>query len=354
MSKKRSEVLVQAKPLREVCSQLFRAVGVPREHADRIADTLVEADLRGVSSHGSLRMPSYIARLREGGVNPCPNIRLVVDTPALALIDADHGQGQVAGVKAMGLAIEKAKKLGMGAAGVRNSFHYGAAAYYAMMALEEDMIGFSTTNTTPNTLVWGAAKGGVGNNPISYAIPAGEEWPVVLDMAVSVAAWGKVNLAHEEGRKIPFGWVVDESGNPIDDPEVAMKEGVALPVGEYKGSGLGIVMDILSGVLTGANFGLLVPRRAGPSVRYGIGHFFWAMDIKPFMPIDEFKRRMDQMIRDIKSLPLAKDTERIYLPGEIEYENKERHLKEGIPLAASTLEGLRKLGEELGVEVALG
>jgi len=354
MAEKGSKVLVRAEPLREVCSELFRAVDVPQGNAEIIADTLVEADLRGVHSHGCRWMGSYVNRLQKGGVNPRPNMHLIVDTPALVLLDADYGQGQVASVKAMGLAIERAKGLGIGVAGVRNSFHYGAAAYYAMMALGEDMIGFTTTNTTPNTLVWGAAKGRVGNNPIGYAIPAGEEWPVVLDMALSVAAWGKVALAHEEGRMIPFAWVVDESGNPTDDPEVALKGGVAIPIGKYKGSGLGIVMDILSGVLTGANFGLLVPRRAGPSVRYGVGHFFWAMDIEPFMPIDEFKHRMDQMIRNIKSLPLAKDAERIYIPGEIEYENKESYLKEGIPLAASTLERLKELGEELGVEVALG
>ena len=346
-----TDIIVWADPLRESCSRLFQAKGVPKQNADLVSETLVESDLRGVHSHGTSRMRSYITFLEEGTVNPQPNMRVVQERTALALLDADDGHGQVAGVKAMRLAMEKAREVGFAAVAVRNSFHYGAAAYYAMMALDEDMIGFATTNTLNNTVIWGSMVGGVGNNPVSYAIPAGEELPIVLDAAHSVVAHGKVRLAQSEGKEIPLGWGVDEEGNPTTDPN-ALK--VMLPAGGYKGSGQAVVMEILSGILPGSRSCFEARQARERGDKWRIGHFFWALDIEGFMPVEHFRRRVDEYIRAAKALPKAAGVERIYMPGEIEYRLKAECLENGIPLARSTVAALQELDEELGVEIDLG
>jgi len=345
----RKEKTLAWQPLRAYCAQLFQAVGMPADQADLLSDTLVEADLRGVHSHGVIRVPDYLKSLQEGRHNPQPNIKIVMDTATLTLIDGDNGLGQVPSVRAMELAIHKAKASGIAASGVRNSGHNGAAGYYAMMALEKDMIGFATTGGVPCIAPWGGLGLVVGNNPIAWAIPAGEERPVVLDMATSIKAQGWIMLAGLAGRKIPLGWAYDKHGKLTTDPQEAMESNRVEPIGGYKGYGLSVVMDVLTSVLTGADSGIRMNAKRDRGQPWNYGHFFMAIDIAPFIWLSEFKAHMDEMIRGTKATPRAEGVERIYLPGEIEFENKERHLKGGIPLVRAVVQELISCGKELGV-----
>ena len=308
---------VSAEQLRRFCSAAFVHSGVPEAEAAVVADTLVEADLRGVHSHGSWWVKGYSERLRRGGLNPRPNLQVVSETNAMLVLDADGAMGQVASVSAMKMAMRKAKTGGVGVAAVRNSNHFGAAAYYAQMAAHQQQIGFATTDAEPTMAPWGGAqKLVVGNNPLAYAVPVDDEFALVLDMAQSVVAWGKIFLAAQRGEKIPATWALDAEGEPTEDPQAAMA-GVVLPVGGYKGYGLALMMQVLSSVLSGATFGPTMPPMADPSLSQGHGHFFLALDIEQFIGLAEFRRSMAQMVAEQRAAPLAKGTERIYLPGEI-------------------------------------
>jgi LDH2 family malate/lactate/ureidoglycolate dehydrogenase len=320
------------------------------DHAEAMSDTLVESDLRGVHSHGVQRVPGYLEYLRSGDRNPRPHIRVVSDTGSTAIVDGDYGFGQVPSIQAMRLAIEKATTSGIAACGVRSSGHFGAAAYYAMMALEEDMIGFATTGGLACMAPPGGRDLVVGNNPICYAIPAGEELPVVLDMATSARAQGWTDYAALAGERIPLGWALDSEGNPTQDPQKAIQSNQVVPLGDYKGFGMAVVMDILAAVLTGADWGTRIEAKRAAGERIGDGHFFQAIKIGAFMPVAEFKAHMDQMIQAIKATRLAEGTERILLPGEMEYERKEVYSREGIPLLRTVVDGLLESGRAMGVE----
>jgi LDH2 family malate/lactate/ureidoglycolate dehydrogenase len=341
--------VIPVEPLRRFCVAAFAQVGVPPGDAAIVADTLVEADLRGVHSHGVWWVKGYTERLRLGGLNPHPHLAIVRETPAMVLLDADGALGQVASVAAMRQAIAKAKTGGVGVAAVRNSNHFGAAAYYAQMAAGAGQIGFATTDAEPTMAPWGGAqKLVVGNNPLAYAIPVDDDFTLVLDMAQSVVAWGKIFLAAQRGEKIPTSWALDAAGEPTDDPQAAMA-GVLLPVGGYKGYGLALVMQILSSVLSGATFGPTMPQMADPSIVQGHGHFFLALDIAHFSDPADFRQRMAQVVAEQRATPLAKGVERIYLPGEIEHHKRQARLAQGIPLEPYVVNALLAVGEELGV-----
>ena len=345
--------IVPVAPLRRFCAAAFEQVGVPAADAALVADTLVEADLRGVHSHGVWWVKGYTDRLRQGGLNPCPNLRVVRETAAIMLLDADNGMGQVASGAAMRHAIRMAKTSGVGVVTVRNSNHFGAAAYYALMAAQEQQIGFATTDAEPTMAPWGGAqKLVVGNNPLAYAIPATDDFSLLLDMAQSVVAWGKIFLAAQRGEKIPSTWALDANSEPTEDPQAAMA-GVLLPVGGYKGYGLALVMQVLSSVLSGATFGPTMPPMADPSVGQGHGHFFMALDIEHFLPLPEFRRSMAQVIAEQRAVPLAKGVDRIYLPGEIEHLKRQQRMRSGIPLEAYVVNASRALGEEMGLDTSL-
>ena len=325
MSEKYTRIPVDQ--LRRFCVQAFEQVGLSAQDATLVADTLVDADLRGVHSHGTWWLGTYTERLRHGGLNPRPQIQTVRDLPAMAVVDADGATGQVASATAMRLAISKARSSGVGVCTVRNSNHFGAAAYYAMMASQEGQIGFATTDAEPTMAPWGGLKLVVGNNPLAFAAPVDDEFAIVLDIAQSVVAWGKIFLAAQRGEKIPAGWAVNQDGEPTDDPVQAMA-GFLLPVGQHKGYGLALMMEILSGVLSGAVFGASMPPMEDPAASQGHGHFFLALEISHFMPLTEFKQRMSSLVTEQRDVPLAPGVERIYLPGEIEYDKK----KEASPL----------------------
>lgn len=321
--------------LKETVAAIFVGNGLPATDAAIVADSLVDADLRGVSSHGVVRVPTYVKGVKDGTINPRPNVRVVYDGGSRAVVDGDNGMGQVGSQRAMDEAIARAREHGIGAVGLRASRHCGAMAYWANQALAANCIGVATTNAGLNMAPTGGRERIVGNNPVAIAVPTNRPWPMVLDMATSVVAGGKLDVAAIRGEKIPLGWATDAAGNPTDDPTVARK-GLLLPVGGPKGYGLALMLDVLAGVLTGARFG----GGLGPK---GSGQFFLALAVEGFMPIDEFKARLDEVIDQLHESALAPGNNRIFVPGEIEYEKSEARRQSGIPLERPILDQLNSL-----------
>ena len=348
------ENLVQAENLRQFCTEALEKAGVPGDDAKIVADVQVETDLWGIFTHGSILIVGYIRRIKGGGTNPRANITVIKESPHHALVDGDHGLGQVAAVKAMEICVAKAKKSGIATVGVRRSGHFGAASSYSTMALKKDLIGFAVTNAVALLPPTGARTGVFGTNPISFAIPTGHSYPAVLDIATSVAAQQKIFQAYREGQKIPPEWGLDSEANPTDDPITALRSLLMPPMAGHKGYGLAMMVEVLSAVMTGARFGRATEASTWrPESQIDVGHFFAALDPAMFMPIDEFKTRMETLIADIKNVTLLEDVERVYVPGEIEYEKREKALKNGIPLPASTVQGLEQLREEMGIKTGL-
>ncbi len=352
-------IRMQEKPLREFCEQVLQKLGVPPEDARVTTDVLVLADLRGIDSHGVARLQRYVTGLKEGYMKPTDQSRIVRETKATALIDGGQSLGQVVSRKAMGLAIKKAKDTAVGIVSVRNSNHYGIAGYYTLMALEHDLIGVSMTNAAPLVVPTFGRTAVLGTNPISLTAPADKEKPFVLDMATSVVPRGKIEVYDRLGKPIPHGWAVDETGKSTTNPSAVLKAlakrlgGGLLPLGGegeefsgHKGYGLALMVDVLSGVLSGAATGLQVYL---DEKRPDVGHFFMALDPAAFRPLDEFKRDMDRLARELKDSPKAHGQERIYVHGEKSFARMEMYRREGIPLNVKVVEQLRKIGAELGV-----
>lgn len=340
---------VKVEQLRDFSFKAFRALGIPEKDAQVTSEILVAADIRGIDSHGVARLPIYAKRLQLGLINKQPNVKVVRERAGAAIVDGDNGLGQVVAHQAMTLCLEKAKQNGVGAVGVRNSNHFGIGAYYAMMALKEDMIGLVATNASPLMAPFGGKTPLLGTNPLAIAIPAGTQYPVVLDMATSLVPRGKIEIAARKGEKIPIGWAIDKDGRPTQEPEEALK-GTLLPMGGPKGYGLALVLDILCGVLAGAAFGGNVGSLFGDLDRpQNIGHFMMAIDVGSFRPLNEFKNTMDSLILSIKNSEPAEGVKELFLPGEIEFlKGKEREEK-GIALNPVVADNLLKLGRELGI-----
>ncbi len=345
---------IPAERLKEFTVEILGEVDIPGTDAEITADCLVEADLRGVYSHGVMRLPFYVRHLKKtgpGGMTARPEISVIGEGEAYALVDGGNGLGPVVSTRAMGIAIEKARSTALAGVGVRNSNHNGAEAYYAMMALEHEMIGFCVTVGGKNILApWGGLTALLGNNPFAFAIPAGAERPIVLDMACSVVARGWIMLAMKNNWKIPEGWAVNREGEPTTNAEEAY-EGLVLPAGGYKGYALALMGCILGGVLTGASIGSEVTDLGRDFDRdQNVGHFVGALSIEKFIPVHTFKERMDRLIKELKSSRRMKGVERIYLPGEREHETREQNLKEGIPISRGVLRELNGLGAAKLVE----
>ncbi|MHB0867938.1 MAG: Ldh family oxidoreductase [Chloroflexota bacterium] len=350
MATENSGVTVMLDPLRGFVTEIFTEKGMPQADAAILADHLVEADLRGVYSHGVLRVQPYLERLKQGGMNPRPNIRLLRETPGTALLDGDNGAGQVCGVRAMGIAIKKAKEVGVSYVGLRMTNHFGTCGYYAQMAAEQDMIGVAMTVSGSNIMApWGGITPLLGNNPIGVAIPAGKERPVVMDMAVSVVAKGKIVHAMKAGTPIPPTWGLNRHGEPTTDAKEAF-DGLVQPVGGYKGYNMSFVIGVLSAVLNRAAFTHEVTdfyhNMKDPQ---NIGASFQAIDIKAFMDPAEFKERMDESIQEMHGSELARGNDRIYVPGEIEWLKREERLKKGVPVAEPVWKDLVAISQELGI-----
>ncbi|HEY8426317.1 MAG TPA: Ldh family oxidoreductase [Limnochordales bacterium] len=335
--------------LRERCQRILERAGMRPEDAFLVADSLVMAELRGVRSHGVVRLPVYVERIRRGVLDPRAELRVVRDHKAVATLDACDGHGIPAGVRAMDRCIEKAREYGVGAVAVRRSNHFGAAWYFARRAVEAGMIGVAAANADAFVAPWGAARRYLGTNPIAIGIPAGEEPPIALDMATSAVAHGRIMLAKQRGESIPLGWALDREGRPTTDPSAAL-EGALLPFGEAKGSALSLIIDLLCGPLAGALTGPFIAALYADLDRpQRLGHFFMAIDVAAFADPAEFRQRVDESIRAIRALPPAHGFERVYLPGEPEWLNEQRNRQQGLVLEPATERQLVELEASLGL-----
>jgi L-2-hydroxycarboxylate dehydrogenase (NAD+) len=341
---------IAAPTLAAFVSRVFAAAGVPAADAKILADLMVEADLRGSDTHGVIRLPIYIRRIRAGGVNPKPNIRTVSDRPSAALLDGDNAMGHLVMRRAAQLAIEKAKATGIGWVGARMSNHAGPAALYATMPLQHDMLGLYFAVGSNNHLPpWGGAENLLGTNPMAVAVPAQDEPPVVLDMAPTVAAYGKVRLKAQRGEAMPVGWMIDRDGKPLTDPKRA-DEGYLLPIGDYKGYGLSLIIGILAGALNGAALGRDVVdfvKETGKATN--TGHAVAAIALESFMPPERFKRAVDAVVRDIRNSRRLPGVERIFLPGEQSHAKYLERSANGIPMPKPLRDSLDALARELNV-----
>jgi LDH2 family malate/lactate/ureidoglycolate dehydrogenase len=327
----------------------FEKSGLSREHAQWMSDTLIQSELRGIGSHGIIRLPFYCERLLVKGSNPDPDVKVVAQKPAMLLVDGDNGLGQIISIKTMEMVMERAKSQGVCFAGVRNSCHFGMTAYYPMMALKRDMIGLAGSNTAIVMAPWGGGKSAIGNNPLAIAVPTGKPYPLVLDMAMSVVSGGKVRLEAVKGTKIPLGWILDENGRPTDNPADMFPNGTLLPMG-YKGFGLAIMIEVLSGILTQAcTLSDIKLFFAEPEEPVNLGHFFMAFDIGAFLSIDAFKGRVDAMIDELKASPPMAGSTGVTMPGELEYQSEQKILESGIPVSRGVIKTLDDFADRVGI-----
>jgi len=336
-------------------------MGCSETDAVSAADVLLLADLRGIDSHGVARLTGYVRLWENKRINVGPNITIVHQTPTTATVDGDAGLGLVVAPFAMRLAIQKAGQYGSGWVSVRNSNHFGIAAYHALMAVEKNMIGFAMTNASPLVAPTFSSERLLGTNPMCYAFPAGRYAPVVVDMATSAAANGKLEIAQRLGKQVPEGWIQDAAGNYTTDPHALKNGGSLLPLGSdyehgsHKGFGLSATVDILSGVLSGANYGPWVPPfvafldpPADP-VGSGIGHFVGAMRVDGFRPVGEFKSHLDNWITRFKSAATIDPAKKVIIPGEPEMEAEAERKAGGIPIGDAVLNDLNSLAAKFGI-----
>src|SRR5215467_9887608 len=341
---------IAAATLTAFIKRAFEAAGLPATDADVLGGLMVEADLRGSDTHGVIRLPLYLRRLKAGGINPRPDIRIVRERAATALIDGDNGMGHLVMRFAALTAIEKAKQGGVGWVGARMSNHAGPAALYAMMPLAHDMIGLYLAVGSNNHLPpWGSTENLLGTNPIAIAIPAAEEPAVVLDLAPTVAAFGKVRLKMQRNEEMPIGWMIGRDGKPLTDPKRA-DEGLLLPIGDYKGYGLSLIIGLLAGALNSAAFGReVVDFVKEPGKATNTGHAVVALSIDAFAPAADFKRSVDAAIRAMRGAQRLPGIERIWLPGEQSHRKRQDRVKNGIPMPKSLRDSLDGAARDLGI-----
>jgi LDH2 family malate/lactate/ureidoglycolate dehydrogenase len=334
------KVQVAAEAAKSFARQLLTAHGVPGPDAEVVASCLVRADARGVETHGLVRLPGYLDRLHKGLVNARPQLSPERATPVAASLDGQDGLGFVVATRAMEEAISMAGQFGIGIVSVRRSTHFGMAANYVLQAVEAGMASLVFTNASPAMPPWGGREPLLGTSPLAAGAPGGESGPYVLDMSPAVAARGKIRLAAQRGESIPLGYALDADGRATTDP-VAALEGVVLPIGGPKGSGLAMLMDILSGVLSGAAFGGDVGDQSKDFDRpQNVGHFLLAMRADLFVTGEDVRRRMDTLVDRIHGAPRADGVEEILLPGELESRLETRRLSEGIPYGPEAVAAL--------------
>jgi ureidoglycolate dehydrogenase (NAD+) len=337
---------VDAGQLREFIRRILAAAGLCEANARIVADSIVTAELSGFHSHGVIRIPHYIKRLRIGSLNGNPAIRVVQRKGNTAVVDGDHGMGHAVSFFAMEEALKLAES-GIGFVGVKNSSHFGIAGYTALQAVKKDMIGIAVSHTDASVIPFGGKRPAVGTNPLSVAVPTDREYPVLLDMATSAASLGKILVAKSKGERIPPDWAVDEEGIPTTDPQ---KVKYLMPMAGPKGYALALILDILSGPLTGALFGKKLPLMYGDYDKHReLGHFIGAIRIENFVPVEEFKRNVGVMIDDIHDTPAAPGFDRVLVPGEKEYLTQRQYEREGIPVPSEILKELWSSAEEAGM-----
>ena len=351
--------------LSDFAEAVFLKMGCTDSDAALATKVLLSADLRGIDSHGIARLVGYVRLWEIGRINATPNIKVVHETPSTAVIDGDRGLGLIVAPRAMEIAMEKAKQVGTGWVSVKNSNHFGIAGYHAMMALEQEMIGIAMTNASALVAPTYAAEKLLGTNPISVAIPAGEEAPFVADFATTTAANGKLEIAQRNNISIPLGWAQDAEGNATQDANILKKGGALLPLGSekeqgsHKGYALGSIVDIFSAVLSGASFGPWAP----PFPAYvpmpenmpgeGLGHFIGAMRIDAFRPAADFKSNMDLWLHRFRNATPAAGHEQVYVAGDIERAMEKERMQKGIPLVGAVQNDLKALAEKMSLSFTI-
>jgi LDH2 family malate/lactate/ureidoglycolate dehydrogenase len=351
----------QYEELLQLSRQVFLQMGCSEEDAELAATVLVSADLRGIDSHGIARLNGYVRLWEAGRIKSNPDVRVIHETASTATVDGDGGLGLVVAPKAMKIAIEKARQAGTGWVAVQNSNHFGIAAYHSMLALQEDMIGISMTNASALVAPTFSVERLLGTNPICVAIPAQDQPAFVADFATTTAANGKLEILQRKNQDAPVGWVQDEAGKTTIDSHALKTGGALLPLGSdrehgsHKGYALGAIVDILSGVLSGANYGPWVP----PFPAYvampedqpgkGLGHFFGAMRIDAFRPAEEFKKNMDQWIHRFRNAQTSEEYDKVLIPGDPEREIEEQRKKTGIPVTPSVIDELKALAGRMKI-----
>ena len=342
--------MIDHESLRRLCTLIQIGFGIPESDAKIVSDCLVEANLMGLDTHGVIRLKPYMDRIKAGGNNPIPNIRIVKDNVCTALIDADNALGPVGGKQAMELAIEKANSTGIGVVVIKNCNHYGPAGYYARMALKHEMIGVSMTNVLASMPPTGGAEAYIGNNAYSIAFPAKDEPPVVVDGATSLASWGKVFLCAQEGKELPDGCYVDSDGNLTVKPQDVINGGSLLPFAGYKGYGIAVAIELLTGMLADSSLDHEILHPYKELAKPGMNTFFMsAICISDFTAPEKFKARMDEWIRSVRSIHKSEGVDRIWLPGEKEFVARNQRLTDGIPLNTKMTGELEALATEIGV-----
>jgi LDH2 family malate/lactate/ureidoglycolate dehydrogenase len=341
------DTTITADELREFGTRILETLRVPRDDAALVADSLVVAEQWGHPSHGMLRLPWYVERLRTGRIEPVTRLTVLNDTGALVIVDGNSGVGQVVTARAMDLAVERAKAHGIGAVGVRNSNHFGTAAYFTRRAAAAGCAAILTTNGSPAMAPWGGMDKAVGANPWSFATPDGRGDAAVLDIANTGVARGKIYAAAEKGVPIPDGWALDADGAPTTDAAAALDGGVVLPMAGHKGYAISFMMDVFSGVLTGSSFGTDVGGPWQPDAHSGAGHLAIAIDIAAFQPLGQFEERMRQLVGQVKSVRRAPGVDEILYPGELE--NGNAAAGRDIRLPAKTRDDLEELADACGV-----
>jgi LDH2 family malate/lactate/ureidoglycolate dehydrogenase len=336
--------------LLEFATAVYARAGMPEQDAGLAADTLVQADLWGHQSHGVMRLSWYVARLRAGVCEPVAKPDFVVDGGAIAVIDGHDGMGQVLTARAMEDAVRRAKAHGVGVVALRNSNHFGTAMYFTLMAARAGCVAFLSTNASPAMAPWGGRRKTVGTNPWSWAAPAGRHAPMVLDIANTGVARGKVYLARQKGLPIPEGWAINAAGAPTTDAQEAI-DGIILPMAQHKGYAIAVMMDMLSGVLTGSHSGTGVFGPYQTEHRSGAGQLLIALNVEAFQPLAEFGSRMEAYIAELKGVPLAQGFDEVFYPGEIEARNAARHRNDGLLLPEDTIKDLEKLAREYAVRL---
>jgi len=340
-------ILYDLNVLNEFCINILIKSGLNPKDAEIISDTLMFAELRNVQSHGIVRLPAYIGRMEKGVVNQHADMKFVENkAAAVSVLDADNGMGQIAGYKAMKEAIRTARLYGIGMVAVKNSNHFGVASYYSMIASNENMIGLVMTNASPAIAPFGTKTPFLGTNPLTVAVPANKGKPIVLDMSMSTVARGKIRMTALQNKEMPMDWGLDVNGNPTTDPNEALK-GSLVPIGGVKGSGLSLIVDLLTGVLTGTSLTGEVKNITDMSGPSKTSHVFIAINISSFIDTEVYKNNVDLVIDSIKSLPPKGDNE-IFMAGEIEQNLMDKRKSEGIPVEIEVIETLNKLAEAYG------
>lgn len=348
--------------LQAFIEKVFIHYDIPEEDAALAAEVLMYSDVRGIDSHGIARLSTYCGLLQSGRINPKPNIQIIREKKAVATIDGDNGLGLVVGPKAMEIAMQKAAECGTGWTAVCNTNHFGAAGFYPVEALKKNQIGWAMTNTTKAVApLWGSERM-LGTNPVAIAFPGDKEPPVVIDLATSLVSYGKIEIAHREGRAIPEGWIIDKQGNPSTDPLDMIEGGALMPLGStmelsgHKGYCLSAMVDILTGVLSGANWGPFVPPFAvkadftpGGGGK-GIGHFFGAWDIDSFRDLQEFKETIDRWVQTMRATKPAPGREKVLIPGDPERIAMEERLNSGIPIIEAVWKDMEEISKNTGIK----